>query len=88
MTIMPHRNPDERNSGPAGDAVLVLRPYPVRVGQKIFIEAGPRHGDWEIIAVGDRKIKLRCPISRKEVETDRFCYVVEEASGIPWPHRD
>jgi hypothetical protein len=88
MTKMPQNDSDERNWGPGGDAVLVLRPYPLRVGQKIFIESGPRHGDWEIIEVGDRKIKLRCPVSHKEVETDRFCYVVEEASGIPWPHQD
>jgi hypothetical protein len=39
--------------GAAGDTVLILRPYPVRVGQKITIEAGPRRGDWEIIGVGE-----------------------------------
>ncbi len=70
-----------------GDSVLILRPYPVRVGQKITIEAGPRRGDWEIIGVGERKLRLRCPISHKELDCDRFCYVVTEAAGIPWPHQ-
>ena len=73
-------------SGSPKDTVLVLRPYPVRAGQKIYIEAGPRHGDWEIIEVGERKIRLRCPLSHKEIECDRFCYVVTEAADIPWPH--
>lgn len=69
------------------DKVLILRPYPVREGQKIYIEAGPRRGDWQIIEVGERKIRLRCPLSHKEIECDRFCYVVTEAD-IPWPHPD
>jgi len=45
----PAKGPD----GAATDTVLVLRPYPVRVGQKITSEAGPRRGDWEIIGVGE-----------------------------------
>jgi hypothetical protein len=85
------RGPDDTHGkgqpGAAGDTVLILRPYPVRVGQKIFIEAGPRRGDWEVMGVGDRKIRLRCPISHKEIDCDWFCYAVTEATGIPWPHR-
>ena len=79
--------PSKGLEGTAGDRVLILRPYPVRVGQKITIEAGPRRGDWEIIGVGDRQLRLRCPISHKELDCDWFCYVVTEATGIPWPHR-
>ena len=79
----PAREPDAA----AGDTVLILRPYPVRVGQKITIVAGPRRGDWEIIGVGDRKLRLRCPISHRELDSDWFCYVVTEAAGISWPHR-
>jgi hypothetical protein len=71
----------------AGDTVLILHPYPVRVGQKITIAAGSRRGDWEIIGVGDRKLRLRCPISHKELDSDWFCYVVTEAVGEPWPHQ-
>ena len=73
---------------PGTEKILVLRPYPIRVGQKIYIETGPRHGDWEIIEVGERKLKLRCPISHREIECDRFYEVVTEAADIPWPHQD
>jgi hypothetical protein len=81
--IPPDRGPE---SAP-GEPVLILRPYPVRVGQKITIEGGPRRGDWEIIGVSDRKLRLRCPISHKELDCDWFCYVVTEAAGEPWPHK-
>jgi hypothetical protein len=67
--------------------VLVFQPYPFQVGQKIFIESGPRRGDWEVSALGDQKVRLRCPISQREVEWDRFCYLVEERNDI-WPHPD
>jgi hypothetical protein len=87
MPSPPSDHPAKRPDGAAGDPVLILRPYPVRVGQKITIEGGPRSGDWEIIGVGERKLRLRCPISRKELDSDWFCYVVTEAAGIPWPQR-
>jgi hypothetical protein len=48
---------------------------------------GPRRGDWEVIGLSDRKVKLRCPFSGREVEWDRFCYLVEEKKGA-WPHPD
>jgi hypothetical protein len=70
------------------DAVVVFRPYPFEVGQKIYIEAGPRRGDWEVIGVGDRKLTLRCPISKREFEWNRFCYFIEEEVGGTWPHPD
>ena len=82
------RSPNDSPAGSAGEMIAVLRPYPVRVGQKLYIEAGPRHGDWQVIEVGDRKIRLRCPISHKEIECDQFCYVVTESAEIPWPHQD
>jgi hypothetical protein len=87
MSRAPTDPPAKGPPGLAGDNVLILRPYPVRVGQKIFIDGGPRRGDWEVIGVGDRKMKLRCPISHKEIDCDRFCYVVSEAAGVPWPHK-
>jgi len=67
--------------------VSVFRPYPFQVGQKIFIESGPRQGDWEVLGMGDKKVRLRCPISKREVEWDRFHYFVEERNDI-WPHLD
>jgi hypothetical protein len=66
--------------------VSIFRPYPFHVGQRIYIEDGPRRGDWEVIGISDRKVKLRCPISMREVEWDRFCYLVEESKNSPWPH--
>jgi hypothetical protein len=67
--------------------VSVFRSYPFQVGQKIFIESGPRRGDWEVLAMGDKKVGLRCPISQREVEWDRSYYFVEERIDI-WPHPD
>ena len=70
---------------PAGPGVagtvqtfLTFRPYPLQVGQKIFIDGGPRRGDWEVEGLSDRKVKLRCPFSAREVDWDRFCYLVEK----------
>jgi hypothetical protein len=82
------------NTAPAGSQgkstvqqFLVFQPYPLQVGQKISIESSPRRGDWEVIGLSDRKVRLRCPLSGREVEWDRFCYLVEERSGL-WPHPD
>ena len=67
------------------DKMAMFRPYPLRVGQKIHIEGGPRGGDWEIVQVGERKVTLRCPISQRRFEWDRFCYFIEEREGVQWP---
>ena len=68
--------------------VAIFRTYPFQIGQKIRIEGGPRGGDWEVIRIDERKIKLRCPISSREVEWDRFCYFVDECEGTEWPAKD
>ena len=65
--------------------VSVFKPYDFKVGQKINIADGPRRGDWEIVAVSDRKVTLRCPFSQREFEWNRFCYLVEEQRQVPWP---
>ena len=65
--------------------VAVFKPYGFKIGQKIRIEGGPRNGDWEVVGISERKIKLRCPISLKEFEWDRFCYFSEERQGEKWP---
>ncbi len=67
--------------------VAVFEPYPFQVGQKIRIEGGPRNGDWEVTGVTDRKVALRCPISHRQFEWDRFCYLVEERED-EWPRPD
>ena len=65
--------------------VTFLKPYPFFEGQKIHIEGGPRNGDWEVVGLTDRKVKLRCPVSLKEFEWNRFCYFVKDREGVLWP---
>ena len=67
------------------DVVVTFRPYPFRAGQKIHVENGQRKGDWEVIRITDRRAGLRCPISGREVEWDRFCYFVSEERDVEWP---
>ena len=77
-----------RKGGEVKDKVVVFQPYPFQLGQKIHIDGGPRGGDWEVIGLSERKVKLHCPISAREVEWDRFCYFVEEDDAIEWPRHD
>ncbi|MEW6359980.1 MAG: hypothetical protein AB1696_26825 [Planctomycetota bacterium] len=67
--------------------VAVFQPYPFEVGQKIRIDGGPRAGDWEVAGLTERKVKLRCPISHREFEWDRFCYFTEERES-EWPQAE
>ena len=71
----------------ARHTVTVFRPYSLVAGQKIHIEEGPRRGDWEVVDVTDRKVRLRCPVSLREVEWDKFCYFVRESADIEWPQQ-
>ncbi len=70
------------------EKVIFFKSYPFRVGEKINIQDGPRKGDWEIIGISERKIKLRCPVSLREFEWDRFCYQTEEKDAVEWPQKD
>ena len=72
----------------SNEKVTFFTPYSFEERQKIRIETGPRAGDWAVIGVSDRKVKLRCPVSGREVEWDRFCYFVEDAEGAEWPKKD
>jgi len=65
--------------------VTVFTPFTFHVGQKIRIDGSRRGGDWEIAAIGEHKITLRCPISKKEFEWPIFCYLVEEKKNEVWP---
>ena len=67
--------------------VVFFKRFPFVPGQRITIEDGPRRGDWEVVAVDDRQVTLRCPISRREFKWDRFCYLVETRRST-WPHGD
>lgn len=68
--------------------VAYFRPYPFQPGQKIHISEGPRRGDWEVVSVSDRTVKLRCPVSFKEFEWHRFCYYEEDRQVDQWPQPD
>jgi hypothetical protein len=70
------------------ETIILFKPYPFKVGQKLRISEGPRSGDWEVIGVGTRKVKLRCPVSRREFEWDRFCYFIELLDEEEWPKLD
>jgi len=76
----------QMDQGP--QSVTIFRPYHLQPGQKIHIGGGPRRGDWEVIEVGERKIKLRCPVSLRVIECDHFCFFIEEATGVPWPRQE
>ncbi|MBA3014885.1 MAG: hypothetical protein KKD63_02995 [Proteobacteria bacterium] len=65
--------------------VALFTPYPFTLGQKIRITGDKRGGDWEVIGLTERKVILRCPISGREFEWDRFCYLLEEKDNEPWP---
>jgi hypothetical protein len=64
--------------------VTLFTPYPFAIGEKIHISSGPRHGDWIVVSLDERKITLRCPVSGKEVYWDRFCYLTEQKEQ-EWP---
>lgn len=72
----------------AAHRVIRFEPYPFSVDQKISITHGPRRGDWEVVAVSDRKLTLRCPVSKREFTWDRFCYFTEEKEEPVWPTPD
>ena len=69
----------------AGHDVTVFRPYAFQVGQKIRIDGGPRAGDWQVAAIGERKVTLHCPVSGREFEWALFCYHVEDVPNEDWP---
>ena len=71
----------------AGDRVAIFHPYHFCVVQKIHIDWGSRSGDWEVVDVGERKVKLRCPVSNREFEWNLFCYFVEEQNDVEWPRQ-
>lgn len=65
--------------------VTVFQTYPFRVGQKIRIENSKRAGDWEVAGIGERTVTLRCPISNRTFEWNKFCYLVNEEKNTTWP---
>jgi hypothetical protein len=70
------------------ETISVFRPYPFVAGQKLHIEGGAREGDWEVQAVSERKVTLRCPVSGRTFEWNRFCYHVEDRKQERWPQTE
>jgi len=56
----------------------VFKYYPFETGEKIYIEDGPRKGDWQVAGLTKYKVKLKCLRTFKEFEWDRFCFFVEK----------
>ncbi len=65
--------------------ISLFSPYPFVVGEKITISEGPRRGDWEVIGISERKVKLKCPVSHREFEWDNFCFLVDKTDDSHWP---
>lgn len=70
-----------------GYDVAVFKPYPFQIGQKIRIKETRRAGDWEVAAIGEHTVTLRCPFSHKEFEWNIFCYQVDELMDAAWPEK-
>ncbi|MEJ2056862.1 MAG: hypothetical protein P8X39_03360 [Desulfofustis sp.] len=71
-----------------GHDVSVFKPYPFYLGQKIRIEESTRAGDWEVSDISEKTVTLRCPVSNKIFEWNRFCYLVSEEKNSAWPQKD
>ncbi len=67
--------------------VTFFKVYPFTIGQKIRVEGGRRSGDWEVVDIGEHKITLKCPISKKEFSWAKFCYFTQEEKDT-WPLKD
>lgn len=65
--------------------VIVFREYQLTPGQKIKIENGLRRGDWLVVSSGEKKIRLRCPVSGVEIECDKTFSLVEMRVQDKWP---
>ncbi|MEE4164775.1 MAG: hypothetical protein V2I35_02160 [Desulfocapsaceae bacterium] len=70
-----------------GHDVTVFKPYPFRAGQKIRIEGSKRAGDWEVAAITENTVTLRCPISGKKFEWPVFCHATDEETDSIWPRK-
>jgi hypothetical protein len=72
----------------AKTTITVFSPYPFKIGEKIYIDDGPRKGDWIVASVTEHKVHLRCPVSGKVFKWDRFCHQTHRAEVAKWPQPD
>lgn len=69
------------------ETVTTFQVVPLESGQKIRILGGPRRGDWLVLEADERKVHLRCPVSGREVEWDRFLSAAGVLEDEEWPKR-
>lgn len=69
----------------SGSRVTTFRLAPLEAGQKIRILEGPRRGDWLVLDVDGKKMRLKCPVSGREVEWDRFASFAATLENAEWP---
>lgn len=65
--------------------VVLFERYPLEVGQKIRLSGGGRGGDWLVIGLDEKKMRLKCPVSGKEVEWDRMFAFAKTLENEEWP---
>jgi len=56
---------------------LVFEPYHLKIGDRILITDGPWKGDWDIIELSDKKIKVKCPFKGTELEWKRQMFTFQ-----------
>ncbi len=64
--------------------VAVFKQYSFQPGEKVYIENGPRCGDWLVLACDEKKVTLQCPVSKKTFSWDCFCFHVKNCER-EWP---
>ena len=64
-----------------------FRQQPLQRGDRIHLEDGPRHGDWEVMAADEHKVTLRCPVSHRVIDVDPFYFMAAEVETDQWPTR-
>ena len=75
----------------ASASTNVLATYLIGRRAQAYFARGPEAlGDWKdnlraISGVDERKMRLRCPVSGREVEWDRFCAVDGVLEDEEWP---
>lgn len=69
------------------EEITVFTPFDFEPDQKIYISDGPRKGDWLVLHCDDKKVRLQCPVSKREFSWNRFCYQVS-VEKRQWPGVD
>ncbi len=65
------------------DQATVFEPYPFRVGERILRRRQGKLEDWDVIAVTDKEVTVKCPFHGMELTWKRssFWYGGETAAA-------